>query len=214
FGAALWVGGLIALIGLAKQRIRHIDVVAHRYSTLALVAIVAVGLSGVINAMLRVPGPAYMWSTAYGRLIAAKIALLVILGVVGYLHRRRTLPSIRDGHPSPLIRLASVEVVIMAVTVGVAATLSRTATPPVAGIAPSSDAALVLGFELPGEPSLANLMLFWRLDLIAGTAAIVLAALYIAGVVRLRRRGDTWPVGRTIGWLLGCVTLLWSTSSG
>jgi putative copper resistance protein D len=214
FGAALWVGGLIALIGLAKQRVKHIDVVAHRYSTLALIAIVAVAISGVINAMLRVSGPAQMWSTAYGRLVATKIALLVILGVVGYLHRRRTLPLIRDGRPGPLVRLASVEVVIMAITVGVAATLSRTATPPAAGIAPSSDAALVLGFELPGPPSLSNLMFFWRFDLIAGTAAVVLAALYVAAVIRLRRRGDTWPIGRTIGWLLGCVTLLWSTSSG
>lgn len=214
FGAALWVGGLIALIGLAKQGIRRIDVVARRYSALALVAIVAVALSGVINAKLRVPGPSVMFATAYGRLVGLKIVLIIILGVVGYVHRRITLPQITDGGGRrPLIRLASVEVVIMAITVGVAATLSRTATPPLPGIAPS-DTALVLGFDIPGPPSLANLTLFWRFDLIAGTAAVAAAVLYVLGVIRLRRRGDSWPVGRTIAWLLGCATLLWSTSSG
>ncbi|MBN9611594.1 MAG: bifunctional copper resistance protein CopD/cytochrome c oxidase assembly protein [Actinobacteria bacterium] len=214
FGASLWIGGLVALIGLAKQHVRHIEVVARRYSTLALVAIVAVAASGVINAKLRVPGPSEMWSTAYGRMVAAKILLVLLLGVVGYLHRRRTLPQIRDnGDARPLIRLAAVEIVIMAVTVGVAATLSRTATPPLPGIVPSNEE-LVLGFDLPGPPSIRNLTLFWRFDLIAGTAAVAAAVLYLVGVWRLRRRGDAWPAGRTIAWVSGCAVLLWSTSSG
>jgi putative copper resistance protein D len=54
----------------------------------------------------------------------------------------------------------------------------------------------------------------WRFDLIFGTAAIVFAALYLAGVRRLRRRGDRWPPGRTAAWLLGCMALLFVTSSG
>ena len=58
-------------------------------------------------------------------------------------------------------------------------------------------------------------MLFdWRFDLVFGTAAIVFAALYLAGVRRLRRRGDTWPTGRLVAWLLGCAVLLFATSSG
>jgi putative copper resistance protein D len=36
----------------------------------------------------------------------------------------------------------------------------------------------------------------------------------VAAVVRLRRRGDSWPPGRTLGWLLGCLALLFVTSSG
>ena len=58
-------------------------------------------------------------------------------------------------------------------------------------------------------------MLFdWRFDLIFGTAAIVMALLYLAGVRRLRRRGDAWPTGRIVAWLLGCAVLLFATSSG
>jgi len=36
----------------------------------------------------------------------------------------------------------------------------------------------------------------------------------VAGVRRLRRRGDNWPAGRTVAWLLGCLALLFVTSSG
>src|SRR5699024_6867162 len=71
-----------------------------------------------------------------------------------------------------------------------------------------------LGFDLPGPPTVANLLLFWRFDLIAGTGSVAAAVLYLLGVRRLRRRGDSWPVGRTIGWLLGCLTVLLATSSG
>jgi putative copper resistance protein D len=54
----------------------------------------------------------------------------------------------------------------------------------------------------------------WRFDLVFGTAAIVFAIMYLAAVRRLRRRGDAWPVGRIVAWLLGCLVLLVATSSG
>jgi putative copper resistance protein D len=38
--------------------------------------------------------------------------------------------------------------------------------------------------------------------------------LYLFGVRRLRRRGDTWPTGRIVAWLCGCAVLLFATSSG
>jgi cytochrome c oxidase assembly factor CtaG len=54
----------------------------------------------------------------------------------------------------------------------------------------------------------------WRFDPLIGTAAIVLALGYLVGAALLRRRGDHWPVGRTIAWTLGCAALLITTSSG
>ncbi|MFD1050929.1 cytochrome c oxidase assembly protein, partial [Kibdelosporangium lantanae] len=33
-------------------------------------------------------------------------------------------------------------------------------------------------------------------------------------VRRLRKRGDKWPVGRTVAWLCGCAVILLATSSG
>lgn len=59
-----------------------------------------------------------------------------------------------------------------------------------------------------------DLALRWRFDLVFGTLAVLAAALYLAGVRRLRRAGRPWPAGRTAAWLAGCAVLLVATSSG
>jgi hypothetical protein len=37
---------------------------------------------------------------------------------------------------------------------------------------------------------------------------------YLRWVARLHRRGDTWPVGRTVSWVLGVVVLVWTGNGG
>lgn len=71
-----------------------------------------------------------------------------------------------------------------------------------------------LGYELPQPPDALRLLTLWRFDPLIGVGALVLGALYVAGVVRLRRRGDQWPVGRSVAWLFGCLALLFVSSSG
>ncbi|MDI9929706.1 cytochrome c oxidase assembly protein [Rhodococcus sp. IEGM 1354] len=71
-----------------------------------------------------------------------------------------------------------------------------------------------LGYEPPGPPSASDFLTFWRFDFLIGGAAIVLGFAYGAAAVRLRRRGDDWPLGRTVAWMTGCVALLCATSSG
>jgi putative copper resistance protein D len=73
---------------------------------------------------------------------------------------------------------------------------------------------LLLGYELPGPSSPLRLLTFWRFDTFLGVGALLLAALYVIGVVRLRRRGDRWPTGRLLAWLAGCAALVFATSSG
>ena len=73
---------------------------------------------------------------------------------------------------------------------------------------------LLLGYELPGPSSPLRLLTFWRFDTFLGVVALFLAALYVIGVVRLRRRGDQWPAGRLLAWLAGCAALVFATSSG
>ena len=69
---------------------------------------------------------------------------------------------------------------------------------------PPSRTEAIIGYDLAGPPTLARLAFDWRFNLMFGTAAIVLAVVYLVGVRRLRRRGDSWPVGRTVAWLGGC----------
>ncbi len=73
---------------------------------------------------------------------------------------------------------------------------------------------ILLGYDLPGSPNPLRLLTFWRFDPFLGAAALVLAGAYGLGVMRLRRRGDRWPAGRTVSWLAGCAALLLATSSG
>jgi len=213
-GITIWIGGLIAFVGLARQHVAHLDVIAKRYSTVALVAFIVVAGSGIGNAWVRLSYLPDLWLTDYGRLVLLKAGLLVTLGCIGFLHRRRTLPAIiNKDNRRPLIRLAVVEVGVMAATVGVAAALGRTATPPPSAAAPT-DIELALGYNLDGPPTLTALLFDWRFDWLFGVAVIVAAVLYVIGVSRLRRRGDSWPVGRTVAWLAGCLMVLLATSSG
>ncbi len=71
-----------------------------------------------------------------------------------------------------------------------------------------------LGYELPGPVTALRLVSYWRFDTLFGVAALVLVAGYLAGALTLRRRGDTWPAGRTVAWVIGCLALLFATSSG
>ncbi|MGB6275592.1 MAG: cytochrome c oxidase assembly protein, partial [Rhodococcus sp. (in: high G+C Gram-positive bacteria)] len=131
------------------------------------------------------------------------------------IQRRRALPAL-VADPSargPLLRFAGAEVLVLAATIGMAVGLGR--TPPPAEIDPNlTTTEAALGYNLSGPPTFARMALDWRFDLIFGTAAIVMAVVYLIGVRRLRLRGDAWPVGRTVAWVLGCLTLLISTSSG
>jgi putative copper resistance protein D len=212
-GVSIWIGGLVALIGLARQRADHLPVIAQRYSNTALVAFIAVMLSGVGNAWLRFSRWGDVLTTEYGKLVIAKTVLLLLLGVIGYLHRRVTLPAVGTGKQRPLIRLAVVESLIMATTMGIAVALGRTASPPPSGVVPDP-LVDILGYSLPGPPSIGNLLFAWRFDLIFGIASVVAIGLYIAGLVRLRRQHIPWPVSRTISWIIGWLLILLATSSG
>lgn len=212
-GVVLWMGGLFAVLMHAWYRSEHLPVVVRRYSLVATVAFAAVGLSGLINAFVRIE-PSDLLGDTYGRLVVVKAIALVVLGVFGWTQRQRVVGVLnRNANAkTPFVMLAIVEFFIMAATFGLAVALGR--TPPPAPATSPSLLEVEIGYNLAGPPTFARLMLDWRFDLIFGTAALVLAVLYAIGVRRLRARGDAWPVGRTIAWLTGCAVLLIATSSG
>lgn len=211
--ASIWAGGLAALLAHARRRGAHTDVATRRFSAIALVAFIVMGVTGVMNAAVRLP-LSDLFSTTYGRLVLAKVTALVVLGGFGWAHRRRSVAALAANPEArgPLVRLAGVEVLVLMATVGLAVGLSR--TPPPATTEIPSLSQVELGYDLAGPPTIARLALDWRFDLVFGTAAILLAAVYGLAVRRLRARGDTWPLGRTIAWMSGCFVLLIATSSG
>ncbi len=207
-GAALWVGGLVALVTLAPGMRDGLPRVAERYSGLALIAFAVVGASGAVNAWVRLGG--VHLGSRYGMLVVAKGAALAVLGALGWWHRRATLPALRDGaNRRPFLRLGSVEVLVMAATMALAAGLSR--TPPPENAPGTLDVvALRLGFPLPGPAGLGPYLLDWWVDPLFAVLIVTAAVLYGVGVARVR----DWPARRSAAWAAGLLVLLLATASG
>ncbi|MFI5506196.1 cytochrome c oxidase assembly protein [Mycobacterium sp. NPDC051804] len=210
---SLWAGGLLALVVHALRGGSHTDLAARRFSRLALGCFVAMAASGVINAAVRID-LTNLWTSTYGRLVLAKVAVLVSLGVLGWRQRRSAIVALQHDPTArrPLLRLALGEAALFGIAVGVAVGLGRTPPPPTRS--EPSPAEVALGFDLPESPTIAAVFTDWRFDLIFGTAAVVMASIYLAGVYRLARRGEPWSKRRAVSWVIGCVTMLFATSSG
>ncbi|CUR54321.1 cytochrome c oxidase assembly protein [Nocardioides sp.] len=211
--ASLWLGGLLALILLRNLPRTSFATVAARYSRIAGWCFIATATSGILSASLRLPSWQSLQSS-YGLLVLLKIGALVLLGIAGWLHRRRLLPQLADTPPAghAFVRLAIGELVIMGAAVGTGVALGRT-PPPVSGPErPLSTAEGLLGNPLPAPLGGSEWFTEWRLDSFWAPFAIGALALYLVAVARLRSRGDRWSPGRTTAWVLGCLGLLWATS--
>ncbi|KAA0093163.1 copper resistance protein CopD [Mycolicibacterium sp. P1-18] len=211
---ALWAGGLLALLVHALRGGEHADLAARRFSVIALCCFVAMAVSGVVNALVRVRLDD-LFHTTYGWLLVGKATALIVLGLLGWQQRRRGVASLTANPDArgALIRLSLIEAGVFGLTFGIAVALGRTPPPPPAIFNPSVTA-VEIGYDLAGPPTVARILFDWRFDLILGTAALAFAGLYLAGVWRLRKRGDAWPTGRIVAWLCGCAVLLFASSSG
>lgn len=215
-GLGVWVGGL-ATLALVRPLLGGPALVAAvgRYSGLALAAVAVVSVSGVLNAATRLSGPENLTSR-YGLLVLGKTALVAVLVLLGWWHRRATVPRLGDGSARPFWRLVGVELMVMALTVGVAVGLAGTAPPVSDSESPVewSTAEVLIGFPMPPEQTLGRVLTLWRPDLFWVVVVAGLAVAYLAGVRRLHARGDAWPLWKTVLWLAGLTVVLFVTSSG
>ncbi|MCW0213027.1 MAG: CopD family protein [Pseudonocardia sp.] len=120
--AALWVGGLGAMLVLVARQRFLLERALPRFSRIATAGLVMAAITGVVNAALRLPGLGDLLSSGYGQLVIAKTLAIAVLGGLGGLARGR----LRAG-TVPVLRWAGLEVTLMAVTIGLAAALSQTA---------------------------------------------------------------------------------------
>lgn len=215
--AALWVGGLLAIVLVRRllepERVR---VVLARYSSIALVCFVVVAVSGYLSAAIRV-GELAQLTTPYGLIVLGKVAALLALGAFGAVQRRWIIGRMRDGTSAWWFRMLVLgEIAFMGVASGLAAGLGRTAPPveaiPGSQLANPTSAEYLTGRPLPPELTPIRFVTEWQLEPLWATFAAFAAFFYLAGVRRLHRRGDRWPVHRTALWLVGLAALVWVTS--
>lgn len=197
-GLSLWVGGLFALAYIKAEERKPAIL---RFSEMALWAAIIVVASGLINAWARLNFKA-AWDTTYARVIILKTVLTAVLLVIGYLHRKKIAlrPAI-DWRG--ITRLISGEVALMAAVTAIGIWLSLTASPE-----------RIIDPVIPQAPTLSRILWAYEPDLFFIGALVLAVALYIKGVVILKRRGDAWPVGRTVAFALGIAGIDFATSGG
>jgi len=206
---SLWVGGIFAIAFLSStDRV----IAVPRFSQLALWSAIAVVLSGVINAWARLNFVA-AWDSAYARVVIAKsIATIVLIGF-GYLHRKN-LQKKSEINWISFGRLLTVEALIMGITVVMGTWLSSNASPDRPGKQEFNAALSIVGINTPGEPTLTRILFGYEPNSLVIGVLFLLVALYIKGVVVLTKRGDKWPVGRTVAFALGISAVDFATSGG
>jgi cytochrome c oxidase assembly factor CtaG len=218
--AAAWLGGLIVLALQRRALGDRLVPVLTRYSTVALVSFIVVAVSGFVSAQLRIADFDNLL-TPYGILVLVKVAALLALGLFGAAYRRVVIgrmqrPGARE--TSLFWALATAELAFMGVAAGVAAALGRTATPvpqtPASELTDPTPAELLTGAPLPPEPTPLLLATSVQIDLLWLLVAGFGIAFYLLGVLRLRRRGDAWPVHRTVLWIAGMLLLVYVTNGG
>ena len=168
---------------------------------------VVLGYGAVLLSILTDPGD--LAGTAYGRAGAAAAAVLVLvwltdLGSLGS-SRRRALPAARARD--------AVGVLAMIAVVALNSSMA-TQTAPRLLTHRFTTWDIFLGYALPDPPSVLTILTAWRFDTFIGVGALTLVLGYALGFVRLRRRGDSWPLGRLVAWLAGCLMLVFTSSSG
>jgi len=206
-GVSVWVGGLVALGWVALRGSKRLPDATARYSTLALWAFAVVAVSGIANASVRLVGWGDVFGSSYGRLVVAKVVALGLLGGFGWWQRRRLL-----ARGAGFLTFAIGELLLMTATIGLAVALSRTPTP--SSDVDTTRAEELIGGPMPLAPNVGRLAWGWSPT---GVALVVVGlglALYVKGLLVLRRRGDAWPVGRTVSWMTGMLLIAWAGLGG
>jgi copper transport protein len=129
-----WLGGLVALVTLRRLRRRHggqpLAALVVRFSTVATWALLVVAIAGVGLSLLIVDGLDEYFTTTWGRVLLAKVWLVLIAGAIGAYNRLALVPLLdRDpGDPVANARArttVAVECVLLLAVAGLTVFLTR-----------------------------------------------------------------------------------------
>jgi copper transport protein len=153
---AVWLGGLAALLFVTPRGTRELEAgdrgrllaaTLSRFSQVALIAVGAILLTGLVQAYVYVRHLDNLVETGYGRAVLIKFCLLMVLIGIGAYNRRRSVPRLKRiaaGGESPgragvlLRRALRGEVALLVVVIGVTAALASYAPPVTAQSGPFS----------------------------------------------------------------------------
>lgn len=112
--AASWTGGLASLAVLLALAARHrIDMpglslqrAVKRFSTLGILSVIALLITGIVNAAALVGSIHALASTLYGRLLVLKVALFAMMLGLAVVNKMRLTPKLALHEQGPIVGLA------------------------------------------------------------------------------------------------------------
>ena len=199
-----WVGCLWAVSSFVKAK--DLKVVA-RFSALAATSVGVLAVSGIAAAYARLDSLSDLWLSRYGQIVVLKTIFFALLMWLAVQIRARLTTS------GNLKKFLAVEVAIMTLAIGAGVALHST---PMSRISMPLNSAgeEILGFAYPPAPSLSTIIFGWNPEWAMLTIALLAAALYTIGVVRVKQNQIKWSALRTISFMIGIGLVIWTTSAG
>ncbi len=102
--ASVWVGGIACLLLVlpaatgqlqGPQRSRLLLATLVRFAPMAFAAVIAIAMTGVVQAYIDVRSLSALLHTTYGALIIVKVVLLLVLICLGWINRERVIPAFK-----------------------------------------------------------------------------------------------------------------------
>lgn len=128
--AAVWIGGLVGLAVVTRRRSPLAKAITiGRFSSWATAAVIGVTIAGTALMVTNLPTMSSTWSTGYGRLLLAKLALVGLLALLGAHNHFNVVPHIVNGRENAvaeLRRTVSIEAVLAVAVVALTALLVNT----------------------------------------------------------------------------------------
>ena len=192
---SLWMGGLAAIL---LNRELNKELALQRFSVMAFWVAISVVSSGAINGWLRMNFAA-AWSGAYANLLIVKIIYVIVLLMIANAVRVRYQKS------REIKKLLWLEFLLLVAVTFMGTLLSRTAPPTRAE--PVDPIEALVGLRYPGKPDWSTWLFAYQPDALILAILLLMALLYFKGVLTLRKRGDHWPIGRTVSFVIGLLII-------
>lgn len=196
---SLWFGGVVALFLMSKS---DREIARKRFTPLALWCVSAIALTGVVNAFIRIESFANIRSD-YGVLVILKTGIFIfVLALAAYSRKKLGEQNFTKQLIQELILLTTV--LVLGVFLG-------QGEPPAHS---SADVVEAIGIKMPESPTLSRLLFEYEPDGLFLALLILAVALYVKGVMILSKRGDKWPIGRTVAFALGITAIDYAVNGG
>jgi len=129
---SIWIGGLVWLVWLARCNDEACRIEARRVSSVALISVIVIVLSGLLQTFFFLNTPGDLIHSQYGRLVLAKMIGLTILIGFGAYNRYGLLPQLdaTDG-PKKLSRSVKMEIAVLTMIILIGGFLAYEPTPPI-----------------------------------------------------------------------------------